>query len=360
MKWGCEESEKWEPYLDWRMLACMSETVKKDEWKGGERTRHVDIRATFYQPLDLKDFPFDSHKLEVALVTDSVTDIILCKLNDSVATLHQQATGLMEHSQWKLAQPASINNPIAGRFEVTESTDSVSAKSYCKVTIRMGVHRRHEFMQWNFLFPAFLFGGSALMQWGIPIEAADARIGLGFSLVLALVALKLGIVSFLPTVSYLTFLDKYMISTYVFVIAIAMETSLVSLIPSDDDIAVSAISRSDRRHHDRADEDAVLSSGSNITISQTLWQQLRVNQGDLDNLFFKIFAVVWTIQAVYFRCLAHSLRSTARNEVEDWMSEQVAEEKQTVAPRSKKALTLPNSSSGSSSITSGPPSHPLL
>jgi len=91
MKWGCEESEKWEPYLDWRMLACMSETVKKDEWKGGERTRHVDIRATFYQPLDLKDFPFDSHKLEVALVTDSVTDIILCKLNDSVATLHQQA-----------------------------------------------------------------------------------------------------------------------------------------------------------------------------------------------------------------------------------------------------------------------------
>ena len=117
----------------------------------------------------------------------------------------------MEHSQWELAQPASIDNPIAGRFGETKSTESAAAKSYCKVTIRMGVHRRHEFMQWNFLFPAFLLGGSALMQWSIPIEAADARIGLGFSLVLALVALKLGIVPFLPTVSYLTFLDKYMI-----------------------------------------------------------------------------------------------------------------------------------------------------
>lgn len=117
----------------------------------------------------------------------------------------------MEHSQWTLAIPSSGSDPIAGSFSATESSESASGESYCQVKIVIGVHRRFEFMLWNLLFPAFMLGSSVLTQWGIPMEMADGRLGLCFGLLLALIALKFVIVNLLPAVSYLTFLDEYML-----------------------------------------------------------------------------------------------------------------------------------------------------
>lgn len=63
------------------------------------------------------------------------------------------------------------------------------------------------------------------MQYSMDHSVAD-RLGFDFTLLLSVLALKLVSVDMLPSAPYLTYLDMYMLSTYVFIVGVAAETSV--------------------------------------------------------------------------------------------------------------------------------------
>ena len=63
------------------------------------------------------------------------------------------------------------------------------------------------------------------MQYTMDQSVAD-RLGFDFTLLLSVLALKLVSVDMLPSAPYLTYLDMYMLSTYLFIVGVAAETSV--------------------------------------------------------------------------------------------------------------------------------------
>merc|ERR1719495_1375989 len=101
--------EDLEPWLEWRN--CLSweddggkpptytQTIGQRTWK--KRT-HTKVKATFLQAFDLHAYPFDAHKLEIVLVSNPISDIVISKAvnQKDAATLHKYAMNTLTNSSW--------------------------------------------------------------------------------------------------------------------------------------------------------------------------------------------------------------------------------------------------------------------
>ena len=109
---------------------------------------------------------------------------------------------------------------------------SSKKKTFPQVIFTAKVERKYEFYVWNVVLPMFVFVVMCFTCFCLPREDLSDRFFVVLTMVLTTAAYKSAVASMLPTLSYLTLLDKYVLSSWGF---IALFVAAISGIANQSD-----------------------------------------------------------------------------------------------------------------------------
>ena len=99
--------------------------------------------------------------------------------------------------------------------------------SYPTITISARVYRKPEFVLVNVFLPIAVFVILTGLQFSVPVSDQDTRLSVSLTLVLTAAAYKFSIATMLPSVAYLTFVDKYIMFSFFIIFLMVVEGALV-------------------------------------------------------------------------------------------------------------------------------------
>ncbi|GAB4270323.1 MAG TPA: hypothetical protein DIU37_02310 [Opitutae bacterium] len=171
------------------------------------------VDALLYSPLYLQKFPFDSQTLAVKIQSyyGNNTVKIVPKKDQIDWNPHLNTPG------WTIENITST---------ISQDKIAWSPKSFDILSIGLNIKRDPYFFLWRLVLPLVLL---VVMTWSIfwmDGERLNDRIKVCSYGFLTSVTFSLAVSTMLPKVSYLTFLDKILIGTYIYIMLAAIESSL--------------------------------------------------------------------------------------------------------------------------------------
>lgn len=103
-------------------------------------------------------------------------------------------------------------------------------RMFPSVELVMIVGRQPRFFLLNIALPVFFFVPMACLQFTVPRDNTEARLSVSMAIVLTAVAHKYSMTSLVPAISYLTFLDKYVLASLLLITIITFQGGLVGCI----------------------------------------------------------------------------------------------------------------------------------
>lgn len=187
-----------------------------------------DVEMVLSEELELQAFPFDCQDLSVIIRegTQDVKCVFLPELRKPKFGSVDPRYSVID--EWDM-EAARIE------FGTTNAGASRSSSKYPMIILRLKMKRRWGVYMWNVVFLMACIESLGLCCFSLDIvDDSGERLGLAMALVLTAVAFLHVVKSNLPSVPYLTFLDKYVLSGYLFLIFIMLETALVGRGVVDD------------------------------------------------------------------------------------------------------------------------------
>ena len=182
--------------------------------------------------MELYAFPLDSQDLNLVFEMrcakgSSPFPVQLVLSKDLDATINKEA--FMLSNVWSL-QPAVV---VHTREVV------VSRAIYPAISIACRLHRRPFFYLYNVVMPLGLFSLlSILGAASIPSNATADRLSVSLALVLTAAAYKSSIASMVPTISYLTLVDKYVLSQGLLIMLVALLSCVIGMVSGRGSLAI--------------------------------------------------------------------------------------------------------------------------
>ena len=112
--------------------------------------------------------------------------------------------------EWKLC------SHILTASKKSEDTKGASANRYPQYEIQMNVRRKYEFYIYNAFLVIFLITALTFASFTVEADLPADRVQISLTLLLTSVAFKYYVQQFVPTVSYFTLIDKYILYCMVF------------------------------------------------------------------------------------------------------------------------------------------------
>lgn len=172
------------------------------------------VSGDFWEPFELQNYPFDIQPLGVVLEsTNAQLDnlIFKCSVGDLPELRDTEWSGKGASADAKFA----VDEGKKKRGRYTLSVEAVAQRYY-------SVH------MYRVVAVMALFSlGSIVSMCSDPDVNALERIGITFTLMLTATAYSLVIASGLPTLGYLTFLDKYILATFGFIALVGAEITVI-------------------------------------------------------------------------------------------------------------------------------------
>lgn len=123
-------------------------------------------------------------------------------------------------------------------FGDADSRASRSKTSYAMIVLRLKVKRRWIVYMWNIVFLMFCIMGLALTAFALHYEDLGDRLNLLITLALTAVVFSYVVFDALPNVPYLTWMDKYILGSYAYIVIIMFESAFLEVIPDEIDYYV--------------------------------------------------------------------------------------------------------------------------
>ena len=187
--------------------------------------QYYHIKGTFKEVLEVNDFPFDYQDLSLTLTSnwhaDQVTLAKDLEQNDNIHTWNFTA-----QQQWDLQRH------VLAESKTLLPQEGTSSNSYPQYHIRLNVLRQYSFYLYNVAFIMCLITVLTFTSFAVKTDAVGDRIQITLTLLLTSVAFKYYAQQYVPTVSYLTFLDKYVMTCMVFQFLVAVHNALSGVITS--------------------------------------------------------------------------------------------------------------------------------
>eukprot|EP00048_Salpingoeca_helianthica_P016128 m.230595 g.230595 ORF g.230595 m.230595 type:complete len:429 (-) comp18088_c0_seq1:56-1342(-) len=191
-------------------------TVQPDGMVFWSRQQLLTLSST----LDLHSFPFDSQSLEAIFMSFSFDN------NDLILT------------PFNLTRPfdpdpaSNYDSPIWAMTSTSFKQDNILLRNtegpHSAVRVYFNLTRRHENYIVKYILPlAFLVLLSQLSYWIDPMSP-PARVGSSFTLVLAVVTFNVTVGNELPKLNYLTLMDWYVITCFLFAFLSVVEYAAVN------------------------------------------------------------------------------------------------------------------------------------
>jgi hypothetical protein len=215
-------ASRWTPELIVANM-CDGELVRgEDSVHGADASYRRHWRGVFKQEFQLHEFPFDIQDFTLQLVEHTHDRVVSMVADDQLPSIfHVHSFALS--NVWELLGIHEITLPTAfnsldlsvRRLEVhiqpTHTDPSESARARAFPMLRAGVYMRRQCDAycWNIIVPMFVMTSMSYVVSELPCDDLESRLSNDLALLLAAVAYKFVAAQGLPTLSYLTLLDKY-------------------------------------------------------------------------------------------------------------------------------------------------------
>ncbi|CAH8834451.1 unnamed protein product [Trichobilharzia szidati] len=184
------------------------------------------LRGVFLETLELNDFPLDVQDLTITLTSERPeSEVQLIPDKNEPCRINLQT--LVDQQEWKLHEHIEITR----RSATQEYTHSSQSHPCISVTCRAA--RRPGYFYWNVFLIMFFITGLSFATFAVPPERPENRLQLSFTLFLTSVAFKFVINQSLPKISYLTYMDKYVLMSLAILCVVSVWHAVVTLIPND-------------------------------------------------------------------------------------------------------------------------------
>lgn len=185
------------------------------ELPSGERYQVVRVQGRFSQKLPLYDYPFDRQTLTVVL-EDSRRDLreLVFEPDPRGATVNPE----LVLPGFTFGRPTLTSAPFTYPTDFGDPRDTKN-NVYSRVTVGLPIARPAWTYAVKFLLPVLCVVLCAALMLVLRPSFVDARVGIGITALLTVVALQITTNDDLPNVDYLVLMDKVYILAYVYVIA---------------------------------------------------------------------------------------------------------------------------------------------
>lgn len=179
--------------------------------------------GTFTVPLNLSDFPLDSHQLKILIRS-------YYRPEDVKIFIDKNLTGwadVLSIPDW------TVSN---GEAKVVPYFLKEQNREQAQMIFSFQIVRSLGFFLWKVVIPMSLI---VLMSWGVFWISADrleARVAISATAFLTLFAFQFAIASLLPKIGYLTRMDRYTMLCYIFSLMALIETVVVNIKSGKDDL----------------------------------------------------------------------------------------------------------------------------
>ncbi|XP_038057953.1 gamma-aminobutyric acid receptor subunit beta-like [Patiria miniata] len=184
------------------------------------------MKATFKAGMTLHDFPFDHQELTIKLMSDwPFTDVEFVKdmnIKDSIR-LDTFTAG----EEWVLSKHV-IAQPV-----LEDKAKTGSHRQYPLYYLTMHVRRKSGFYLWNVGLILMLILLLCFTCFAVSPEEPADRLSVTVTLLLTAVAFKYVVSQSLPTISYLTLLDKYVLCGLILQCLIVSQNAMASLFDTE-------------------------------------------------------------------------------------------------------------------------------
>ncbi|CAH8444194.1 unnamed protein product [Dicrocoelium dendriticum] len=210
---------------------------KDQHWMTTQKTEKREIyiverrrlRGIFLETLELNDFPLDVQDLTITLTSERPdSEVVLVPDRTELCGINLQT--LVDQQEWKLHEHIEVTR----RSATQEYTNSSQCHPCISVTCRAA--RRPGYFYWNVFLIMFFITGLSFATFAVPPERPENRLQLSFTLFLTSVAFKFVINQSLPKISYLTYMDKYVLMSLAILCVVSVWHAVVTLIPTDAEL----------------------------------------------------------------------------------------------------------------------------
>ncbi|QEH31910.1 Proton-gated ion channel precursor [Aquisphaera giovannonii] len=182
----------------------------------GHATQRVRFSHKFQSQLDLRRFPFDRQTLTVVVAPFDpfAKDLDLQVDGERVGKLSDASV-----TDWEVGQ-------VAARVEQSPREDRGNERLLFEVNIA----RRSTFYVWRVLLPMTLLVISTWLVFWFDVTNLQPQVSTGLAILLSLVTFTYAVDFSLPKVAYLTFIDRYTLTAFSFVLAVIFAVSAIHVI----------------------------------------------------------------------------------------------------------------------------------
>lgn len=180
------------------------------------------VKGTFLENLELYDFPVDVQDLSITLTTNRKC----CELEffeDSEIPSSINTQTFIDQQEWKLYDHVEVSKRVSNRDSTKERSKSPAISFTCHASRRPG------YFYWNVYFLIFFITIMIFATFSVKPHLPQNRLQLGFTLLLTAVTFKFVVNRCLPTISYLTSLDKYVLGSMFLQCIICSWHSIISI-----------------------------------------------------------------------------------------------------------------------------------
>ena len=188
-----------------------NESVKETRFMICEIRKVIGI---FHENLELENFPLDVQDLTIHVATKKPGNIVkLITMQEEKKIL--KVSNTLDKSMWKMHHFLLTTKYLIIREY------SFGVREYPSIKVSAKVFRQPGFFYWNAILPILLVTLASLTPFVIDIKIPQTRLTSTCTLMLTSVGIRWTIGRLLPTVSYLTSLDKYSLAS-LFIIAVEL------------------------------------------------------------------------------------------------------------------------------------------
>lgn len=164
------------------------------------------VCGTFYERLELEDFPLDIQDLTIIVATRKpgcAVNFHLLQKELKVLTINN----ILDQSMWKVH-----NILMTSKFNIHREY-SFGSRDYPAFKLSAKVFRNPGYYYLNVILPILLVNIASLSSFSLQSPNDSNRLMLSATMLLTSVGIRWTIGNFMPSVSYLTSLDKYSLSS---------------------------------------------------------------------------------------------------------------------------------------------------
>ena len=169
------------------------------------------VRADLVAQFDLRSFPFDSHRLQIAFEDKVLQDSrLVYEPDDAMTGIHPSAVvvGWNLDKKWKVS--------------IDQDRYDVYGQSYSRATFSIGVNRPKLSAFLKNLTPALIITLSGFLALLMGADKATSRLTLTTSALVGSVLFHINMTSSMPPIGYLTFGDRLMMINYIGLVLVLM------------------------------------------------------------------------------------------------------------------------------------------